>query len=83
MKNLIKNITLGMGIYLGWQFMSGVDLALGQRYGDKATKAINDFGKKIVSSIAGEEETDVDETLYESNDDGDFVSEAEPEKSEE
>ncbi len=83
MKNLIKNITLGMGIYVGWHFIEGVDLALGQRYGDKVAKAINDFGEKLVSTIAGEKETDVDETLYESNDGGDFVSEAEPEKSEE
>lgn len=83
MKNLIKNITLGMGIYLGWQFMSGVDEALGQMYADKATKAIDDFGKKIVSKIAGEEETEVDDTIYECDEDGNFVGECEPEKSEE
>lgn len=83
MKNLIKNITLGMGIYVGWSFMSGVDLALGQRYGDKVTKAFDDFGKKLVSTIAGEKETDVDETLYDCNVDEESVGEVEPEKSEE
>lgn len=83
MKNLIKNITLGMGIYIGWHFMSGIDTGLNDLYGDKCVKAIDDFGKKIVSKIAGEEETEVDDTIYECNEEGNFVGECEPEKSEE
>lgn len=77
MKNLIKNITLGMGIYIGWHFIEGVDFALGERYNEK----LINFGEKIVSKITGEEETNIDEKFFGDNDDTEFVEESE--KSEE
>ena len=82
MKKLIKNIALGIGIYIGWNFLEGVqhrrlDLVLGERDNEK----LINFGEKIVSKITGEEETNIDEKFFGDNNDTEFVDESE--KSEE
>lgn len=73
MKGLFKNVALGFGIYIGWEFAKGIDTALGAMYSESIIKKGNEIREKIENahekpSEEPEEETEPydDETEFQS-----------------
>lgn len=50
MKGLFKNVALGFGFYIGWEFAKGLDTALGAIYGESIRKKGNEIQDRINKS---------------------------------
>ena len=65
MKGLFKNVALGFGIYIGWEFAKGIDTALGAMYSESIIKKGNEIQERIKNAHEKRDEEPEQETkLY-------------------